>query len=77
MGDVNGDGYPDLIVPGSLTTYNVLLGSSTGTYNIASTIQVPASISLFGKTITGASASSLIVCGRRERRRKSRSGFCR
>lgn len=59
MGDVNGDGYPDLIVPGSSNTYNVLLGSSAGTYNIASSIQVPASITLFGKTVTGASASSL------------------
>jgi hypothetical protein len=58
MGDVNGDGYPDLIVPGSSTTYNVLLGSAAGTYNIASSIQVPASFTLFGKTITGATASS-------------------
>jgi hypothetical protein len=58
LGDVNGDGYPDLIVPGSSTTYDVLLGSSAGTYDIASTIQVPASITLFGKTITGAAASS-------------------
>ncbi len=58
MADVNGDGYPDLIVPGSSTTYNVLLGSAAGTYNVASTIQVPASITLFGKTITGATVSS-------------------
>ena len=58
MGDVNGDGYPDLIVPGSSTTYNVLLGSSAGTYSIASSIQVPASFTLFGKSITGATVSS-------------------
>jgi hypothetical protein len=58
MGDVNGDGYPDLIVPGSSATYNVLLGSSAGTYSIASSIQVPASFTLFCKTITGATASS-------------------
>jgi hypothetical protein len=58
MGDVNGDGYPDLIVPGSSTTYNVLLGSSAGSYSIASSVQVPASFTLFGKTITGATVSS-------------------
>ena len=58
LADVNGDGYPDLIVQGSQTTFNVLLGSSAGTYSIGSTIQVPASITLFGHTITGATATS-------------------
>ncbi len=58
LADLNGDGYPDLIVPGSNTTYNVLLGSSTGTYSIASTIQVPTSITIYGHTITGAASTT-------------------
>jgi hypothetical protein len=58
MGDVNGDGYPDLIVPGSSNSYYVLLGSSAGNFNFGSSIQVPASITLFGKTVTGAVPSS-------------------
>jgi hypothetical protein len=50
LADVNGDGYPDLIVPTSGTisgqnaVFNVLLGSASGIFTKGSTITVPTSV---------------------------------
>jgi Bacterial Ig-like domain (group 3)/FG-GAP-like repeat/FG-GAP repeat len=59
LGDVNGDGLPDLITlapgptnsPGS--TFTVQLGTATGAFNPTSTITAPGSFTLNGQTITG------------------------
>jgi Bacterial Ig-like domain (group 3)/FG-GAP-like repeat len=65
LGDVNGDGLPDLITnpagqynfPG--TTFTVQLGTATGAFNPVSTITAPASFSLNGKTVTGANTTGV------------------
>jgi hypothetical protein len=65
LGDVNGDGLPDLITnpagqdnfPG--TTFTVQLGTATGAFNPVSTITAPASFTLNGKTVTGANTTGV------------------
>jgi hypothetical protein len=65
LGDVNGDGLPDLITLGTYTnnvvssTFTVLLGSKQGIFHPASTINIPASSVLNGSTISGTNLSIL------------------
>ena len=60
MGDVNGDGLPDLVALGSYadnvqnSTFTVYTGSSKGIFKPGATINIPASVVLDGTTITGA-----------------------
>jgi hypothetical protein len=66
MGDVNGDGFPDLIALGSSSnnvqnsTFTVYLGSKKGIFTPGTTINIPTSSSLNGTTI---SASTLSIQG--------------
>ena len=55
LGDVDGDGIPDLITSG-VGQFTVQLGTGTGTFNSVSTITPPASFVLGGNTLTGANA---------------------
>jgi hypothetical protein len=63
LGDVNGDGLPDLIVQGTnsnntfTSVFTVDLGTSKGSFNPASTITMPASFVLGGSTISSANVS--------------------
>ena len=63
LGDVNGDGIPDLITNGqgqyneAGSTFTVQLGTGTGTFDPVSTITAPASFVLGGVTLTGANTS--------------------
>ncbi len=65
LGDVNGDGLPDLITlaPGPTNSpgasFTVQLGTATGQFNSTSTITAPASFTLNGKTITGANTTGV------------------
>ena len=65
LGDVNGDGLPDLITlaPGATnspgSTFTVQLGTATGQFNPTSTITAPASFTLNGQTITGANTAGV------------------
>ena len=65
LGDVNGDGLPDLIT-NSLTSINtpgptltVQLGTATGAFDPVSTITAPASFTLNGKTVTGGNTTAV------------------
>jgi Bacterial Ig-like domain (group 3)/FG-GAP-like repeat len=56
LGDVNGDGLPDLVSEDSYPddgTFIVDLGTLTGAFNPVSTVTAPASFVLNGKTYTG------------------------
>ena len=62
LGDVNGDGVPDLITAGGTygqggATFTVQTGTGKGTFAAASTINAPASFTLNGTTITGANTA--------------------
>jgi len=63
MGDVNGDGLPDLIVLGSYSnnvsnsTFTVYLGSKKAIFNPGATINIPATFVLDGTTISGSTLS--------------------
>jgi hypothetical protein len=60
LGDVNGDGLPDLITEDSYPAdgaFTVELGTLTGAFNPVSTITAPASFVLNGKTYTGANSA--------------------
>jgi hypothetical protein len=64
LGDVNGDGLPDLITENSDTaasTFIVELGTLTGAFNPVSTITAPASFVLNGKTYTNANRAQVIT----------------
>jgi hypothetical protein len=54
LGDVNGDGLPDLITNTPGPAFTVQLGSTTGVFNPVSTITAPASFVLNGTTANGA-----------------------
>jgi hypothetical protein len=60
LGDVNGDGLPDLITNSSISvnlpgpTFTVQLGTAKGAFTPVSTIAAPASFTLGGMTFTGA-----------------------
>lgn len=54
VGDVNGDGIPDIITLNSTGSFSVQLGTGQGTFNPTSTITAPASFVLDGGTFTGA-----------------------
>jgi hypothetical protein len=56
LGDVNGDGIPDIIVG-----YSVELGSGHGTFTPTSTITIPTSFSVGGTTYNNASLSSPVT----------------
>ena len=58
LGDVNGDGLPDLITNTPGTSFTVQLGTAKGLFNPVSTITAPASFPLGGQTITGANTAS-------------------
>jgi Bacterial Ig-like domain (group 3)/FG-GAP-like repeat len=67
LGDVNGDGLPDLVT-NSFTLYNyaeptltVQLGTAAGAFNPVSTITAPASFTLNGKTVTGANTTGVSI----------------
>ena len=66
MGDVNGDGLPDLVALGSYSnnvlnsTFTVYLGSKKGIFTQGGTINIPSSFSLNGTTISG---STLTIQG--------------
>jgi hypothetical protein len=61
MGDVNGDGLPDLITLGTTSSneptsiFTVQLGTNTGIFNPVSTFTIPASAVVSGTTISGSS----------------------
>jgi hypothetical protein len=61
MGDVDGDGLPDLITLGTYSnnqvnsTFTVQLGTAKGIFNPVSTINIPASAVVNGSTINGSS----------------------
>ena len=63
LGDVNGDGLPDLIALGSSSnnvqnsTFTVYLGSKKGIFTPGATINIPASFSLNSTTISGSTLS--------------------
>jgi Bacterial Ig-like domain (group 3)/FG-GAP-like repeat len=65
LGDVNGDGLPDLISDSSTSintpgpTFTVQLGTAKGPFDPVSTITAPASFVLNGKTITGANTTGV------------------
>jgi hypothetical protein len=65
LGDVNGDGLPDLVTlaPGATnslgSTFTVQLGTATGAFNPTSTITAPGSFTLNGQTITGANTAGV------------------
>src|ERR1017187_9238607 len=56
LGDVNGDGIPDIIVG-----YSLELGSGHGTFTPTSTITIPTSFSVGGTTYNNASLSSPVT----------------
>lgn len=63
LGDVNGDGVPDLITPGGTygqggPTFTVQTGTGKGTFTTASTITAPSSFVLNSTTITGANTAA-------------------
>jgi Bacterial Ig-like domain (group 3)/FG-GAP-like repeat len=58
LGDVNGDGRPDLITSSTGPGLTVQLGTATGVFKPVSTITAPASFTLNGTTITGANTLS-------------------
>jgi hypothetical protein len=63
LGDVNGDGLPDLVIEGTnssnelLPTLTVELGAKQGIFNTASTVTIPTSFVLNGTTLSGANLS--------------------
>jgi hypothetical protein len=58
LGDVNGDGLPDLITNTPGPAFTVQLGTATGLFKPVSTITAPASFTLGGQTITGANTAT-------------------
>jgi hypothetical protein len=58
LGDVNGDGLPDLITNTPGPGFTVQLGTATGIFNPVSTITAPASFTLGGTAITGANTGT-------------------
>ena len=60
LGDVNGDGIPDLITNG-VGQYSVQLGTGKGTFSPVSTIPAPASFVLGGISFTGGAPSAYAV----------------
>jgi hypothetical protein len=58
LGDVNGDGLPDLITNTPGPAFTVQLGTAKGLFNPVSTITAPASFPLNGTTITGANTDT-------------------
>ena len=57
LGDVNGDGVPDLITNSANGTFTVQLGNGKGGFTTASTFTAPASFTLGGYTFSNAATS--------------------
>ncbi|HWB33655.1 MAG TPA: FG-GAP-like repeat-containing protein [Acidobacteriaceae bacterium] len=63
LGDVNGDGVPDLITSdsGPSAVFTVQTGTGNGTFTVVSTVSPPSSFSLSGYIFTNAPASAVSV----------------
>lgn len=63
LGDVNGDGIPDLVTPGTTSsnvvnsTFTVNVGSKSGIFSPVSSFGIPASAQVNGTTVSGSSLS--------------------
>jgi hypothetical protein len=54
LGDVNGDGVPDIVTANSNGSFSIQLGTGKGTFSPVSSVTAPATFTLDGATFTGA-----------------------